>query len=158
MKPVMKKTRRVHPLNFRSVACLLLALAGCEQTTLTTVAAEELDVAQRLAAQKFGSETLRAWAKDTYPKVSVPADKEFRLRQNDKNRQRKADKSIEGKYGNFQSMTFYEAVRSNPPQFIAYRFKGVFSKSSEPLEVRVVYDTSGKLGGFWIKPWSDSIS
>jgi hypothetical protein len=38
---------------------------------------------------------------------------------------------------------------------VLYRFKGTFSKGGSPAEVRVVYDTDGKLSGFWIKPWKD---
>ena len=44
------------------------------------------------------------------------------------------------------------------PELVVYRFKGVFSKdSSRKIEVRVNMDKDGKVAGFWVKPWSDSV-
>jgi hypothetical protein len=33
------------------------------------------------------------------------------------------------------------------------RFKGIFSKSNEIPEIRIVLDQANKVAGFWYKPW-----
>jgi hypothetical protein len=137
-------------------ACM--TLAACGGTKFTKIPDTEVDATQKAAAEKFGTTVLSAWAQDKYPKVDVPADPKFKEGQDDPARQKAADKSIEAQLGDFQSMTFAEAQRTEPARFVVYRFKSKFSKSPEPAEVRVVYDTEGKIGGFWIKPWKDALN
>jgi hypothetical protein len=38
-----------------------------------------------------------------------------------------------------------------------YRFKGTYSRTSEQPEIRVVFDSQGKISGLWLKPWRDEI-
>jgi hypothetical protein len=115
----------------------------------------EVDQAQKTAADKYGSETLSDWAKDTYPKVAVPADAKFKEAQDDAAKQKVSDKAIEQAFGDFQSMTYFETVKV-APSLTVYRFKGTFTKGEG--EVRVVYDKEGKLAGFWIKAWKDEFN
>lgn len=149
--------RRLRGLLTMGVAVSTLLVAGCNPTKFNKLPAAEVDQAQKAAAEKFGSETLTAWAKNEYPKVTVPADPKFKEGQDDEAKQKAADKAIEADAGDFQSMTFYEAQKSDPAKFVLYRFKAKFSKK-DVVEVRVVYDTEGKLSGFWIKPWNDTLT
>ena len=58
--------------------------------------------------------------------------------------------------GDFKSMTYFETRKSSPARFVIYRFKGVFTKE-DVMEVRMVYNLEGKIDGFWIKPWLNSM-
>ncbi len=140
------------------LAALLAASAttGC-QAKFKKAEGGEVDQAQKASAEKFATDTLTAWAKNTYPKVTIAADPKFKEAQDDETKQKAADKSIEGSMGDFQSLTYYETQKSDPPDMVLHRFKGKFSKSEAPAEVRVVFDKSGNLAGFWIKPWKDSL-
>ena len=59
-------------------------------------------------------------------------------------------------FGDFKSIAYVETQRTLPAKFVIYRFKGTFSKSDQ-TEVRMVYNLEGKIDGFWIKPWRDSL-
>lgn len=148
---------RAHSSSRLALVLAAMLVFGCGGTKFNKVPEGEVDGSQKAAAEKFGSSVLAAWAKDQYPKVDVPADPKFKEGQDDEAKQKAADKSIEAQMGNFQSMTYHETQKSEPAKFVIYRFKGKFSKSEAPAEVRLVYDTEGKLSGFWIKPWKDSL-
>lgn len=141
----------------RLVLPMVLAMSlGCTQTKFETIPEAQVDQTQKATAEKFGADTLSAWARNEYPKVSIPADPKFKEGQDDEAKQKAADKSIEAAAGDFVSMTFHEAVKTDPPNLVVYRFKAKFTKK-DPMEVRVVFDSGGKIGGFWIKPWNDKI-
>ena len=72
--------------------------------------------------------------------------------------QKAAYKQIKDNFGDFQSLTYSETwIQKSNPGMKIYRFKGVFDKSKDQLEIRVVITNTGKIAGFWIKPWSDSL-
>jgi hypothetical protein len=148
--------RSAYRIVLLAIAALALFASGCDQTKFNKVSDAEVDQAQKAVAVKFGTDTLTAWAKDTYPKVGIPADPKFKEGQEDEAKAKAADKAIEADAGDFVSMTFHEAQKSEPAKFILYRFKAKFTKK-EPVEVRVVFDTDAKISGFWIKPWKDSL-
>ena len=78
-------------------------------------------------------------------KVGLPADK-----------QRAAWDTIRQAFGDYQSLTFNEALSS--PQLakhVVYRFRGTFTKGQP--EVRVVTDPAGKVGGFFVLIWQDKL-
>lgn len=140
-----------------AVLMTLLLLIGCSSMKFEKIPDAEVSASQKAAAEQFGTSVLTAWARGSYPKVTVPADPAFKEAQDDEGKQKAAAKTIEAQLGTFESMTFHEAQKSVPAKFVLYRFKGKFSKGTTPAEVRVVYDTDGKLGGFWIKPWKDAL-
>lgn len=133
-----------------------LTLTGCGKPEFEKIPSDQLDPARVAAAQQFATKILDAWNKDQYPLVGDEASEEFKKGHNDVDRQKSADKSIEAALGNWKSMTLHEALRSKPPQFDVYRFEGVFERNPR-AEVRVVYDMQGKVSGFWIKPWKDTL-
>jgi hypothetical protein len=99
---------------------------------------------------------LGAWARDEYPPLGDDATEEMRAG-HDAEAQKKADKQLEADIGSFKSLAFHELQRTKPPKFDVYRFKATFDKSKDQVEVRVVYDVAGKVTGFWVKPWKDSL-
>lgn len=62
-------------------------------------------------------------------------------------------------FGDYQGMTFVEALTARflLPRGTVYRFKGKYSKTSENPEIRVVFDSDGKISGLWLKPWRDEM-
>lgn len=69
-------------------------------------------------------------------------------------RQKETYQAVSALFGAYQSMTFIEAWEPKKRLTSAiYRFKACFSNSYERPEIRVVIDDSGRLSGFWIKPW-----
>lgn len=135
------------------VATPLFAM-GCSKPAFEKIPEASIDAKRKAAAEKFGNTVMTAWSKDTYPQVTAAeADEEFRKGHNDVARQKAADKTIEGAFGNFKSMSFHEALRSNPPKHEVFRFKGTFDKGV--AEVRVTVDLDGKIAGHFVVPWKD---
>jgi hypothetical protein len=73
--------------------------------------------------------------------------------------QRQSFEQIKSMFGDFRGMTFVEALAARflLPRGTVYRFKGSYSGTSEQPEIRVVFDSDGKISGLWIKPWKDEI-
>jgi hypothetical protein len=73
--------------------------------------------------------------------------------------QQQAFQQIRGMFGDYQGLTFVEAMapRFFFPRGTVYRFKGKYSKTSDQPEIRVVFDSGGKVSGLWIKPWNDEL-
>ncbi|WP_041286195.1 hypothetical protein [Desulfomonile tiedjei] len=72
--------------------------------------------------------------------------------------QRQAFEQIRSIFGDYRGMELVEVLK---PRFLfprgtIYRFKGVYSKSQQP-EIRVVFDSSGKVSGMWLKFWKDEL-
>ena len=134
-----------------------IATFACNKVEMEPIPAAELDANRRASAQAIGTRILTEWGKDEYKPLGDEAREEFRKAHNDVDAQRTADKQIEASLGTFQSMTFSQALRTKDKKAQVYRFKGVFDKTPDPAEVRVVFDEQGKLSGFWVKPWKDTI-
>ncbi len=137
------------------VLSVALALGACNSTSFEKIPAQQVSESQKKAAEEWATKTLTAWDKGEYPQVGQEAIREFRAGHNDEKRARAIHKFVKGKVGKFQSLSFQEALRSQPPQTVVYRFKGDYERG-EP-EVRVVFDLEGKLAGFFIKPWHDKM-
>jgi hypothetical protein len=123
--------------------------------TLQPVPAGSVDQAQKAFAQKVADTTLKAWTKGQFAplgadfsdqmKAALPAEK-----------QRAGWDAIRQAFGDYQSVTFSEALTS--PQLakhVVYRFRGIFTKGQP--EVRVVTDPAGKVGGFFVLIWQDKM-
>ena len=47
-------------------------------------------------------------------------------------------------------------ISTQGPHYEIYRFKGNFDLNAD-VEIRTVLDAEGKLAGFFVKPWKDSL-
>jgi len=64
---------------------------------------------------------------------------------------------ISGKYGSYQDLKFNQLLKpSDGTLYETYRFKGVFSSNAN-VEVRTTLDGNGKLAGFYVMDWKDSL-
>jgi hypothetical protein len=139
---------------------LATVLSGCGSgNTPIPLSPDQIDHAQRAFAERVASQTLRAWdagefaplGEDFVPNMreGMPSDV-----------QRGTHEGLFERFGALQSLSFVEAYALRGAQeATVYRFKGTFSTSDEHPEVRVVVDAaSGKVRGFWVKPWLDALS
>ena len=73
-------------------------------------------------------------------------------------KQKAVYKQIIENFGDLNSLSYVETwIQSSNPDMKIFRFKGDFDKSKDKLEIRVVILKSGKIAGFWIKPWNDML-
>ena len=64
---------------------------------------------------------------------------------------------IKSLFGEYENLSFDHLMTSGEgTKYEIYRFRGKFNLNKE-VEVRVVLDESGKLAGFFVKPWNDQI-
>ncbi len=134
----------------------VIASFGCsQQLRFETIPEPEVNQTQKIAAESWATHRLTSWAKDEYP---VPKDdvSEAMKPGESEARQKESYKKLEPITGGFKSMTYFETAKSEPPRFVIYRFKGTFTKE-DLVEVRMVYNLDGKIDGFWIKPWLNSM-
>ncbi len=114
-------------------------------------------MAQKDKAYDVAMNTLTNWSKGEFQPLSDNFTSEMRTAL-PPNQQEMAYHQIKGLLGDFRSLEFAEAVvSSSMPDLVVYRFKGTFANSSEKPEVRVTMDKNGKVSGFYVKPWSDTI-
>jgi len=73
--------------------------------------------------------------------------------------QKQSFEQIRSIFGDYRGMTFVEALtaRCLLPRGTVYRFKGTYSRTAEQPEIRVVFDSQGKISGLWLKPWGDEM-
>jgi len=73
--------------------------------------------------------------------------------------QKQSFEQIRSIFGDYQGMTFVEALTARffIPRGTVYRFKWTYSRTSEQPEIRVVFDSAGKISGLWLKPWRDEM-
>ena len=65
---------------------------------------------------------------------------------------------LKGQFGDFQSLKYAETwIQDGNASTQIYRFKSDFDKSNKKIEIRIVLNETGKIAGFWIKPWSDML-
>lgn len=135
---------------------LLATVVACKKSGFDPIPEGEVDATRKASAEQIGTRILSGWAKDEYQPLGEEAREELRTALSVEG-QRTSDKQIETSLGSFQSMAFHAALRTKDKTAEVYRFKGVFDKTKDPAEVRVVFDTDGKLAGFWVKPWQENI-
>ncbi len=114
-----------------------------------------LDRRQIEKAQRVAGELLANWAEGRFRQLSDDFSLEMiaRLPPDD---QRKAADSLRGLFGNFQAMSFAEAMISPTiPGCVMYRFRGSFSATEAKPEIRVLMNSEGRVVGFWVRHWMD---
>lgn len=66
---------------------------------------------------------------------------------------------LKDNFGDLKSLVYTETwVQNGDTGIKIFRFKSDFDKSSQKLEIRVVFDNTDKIAGFFIKPWSDPLN
>ncbi len=142
--------------NFAVISAALLSLClciGCGRSDFSPVAEEQIDPAQKTAAERIAYRTLSGWRDGTFEPLSEDFTQEMKQALPSR-QQRAAYESISGAFGDFKGLKYAETVASpKTPGLIIYRFRGTFSGGKAQPEIRVVMDSHNKVSGFWCKPW-----
>jgi hypothetical protein len=139
----------------RWLAIAAVAISGCSQMNYEKIPEAEVNQTEKAAAEAWATQTLTSWAQDQYPAPGNELSEAMKPGQSEA-RQKETDKRLEPIAGDFKTMAYFETRKSKPAKFVIYRFKGAFSKE-DVMEIRMVYDLQGKIDGFWIKPWLNSM-
>ncbi len=72
--------------------------------------------------------------------------------------QKQVSSDIQSKFGDFKSLEYAETWSYNAGEIMTIvRFRGIFSKSVDKPEIRIVLDGTNKVAGFWYKSWEDEL-
>lgn len=152
---------RFAPVIFAILAIQLLmagpSLAAPEDVKFNAIPADKVNPDQKALARETAQTLLINWNNGQYKPVSDDYTAKMKAALTPK-LQEKSGQALKNKFGDFKSMIFAQAATSpQVPGFTVYRFKGAFTKTAEPVEIRVVVEDTGKIGGFWVKPWNDVV-
>jgi len=116
---------------------------------------ELVDPQRRAAAESFATSYEESRAQGSFSPLGADATDELRAAL-DANAQKATQQRIEAELGKYRALEFVGAWRANAsPGSTIYRFRATFTKGRP--EIRVVHDAAGKVSGYWIKPWRDSL-
>lgn len=143
------------------VAVALFALgrdAVAQSFLFKKIPASEIDKAQVKDAQRIVSALYEKWQAGTFEPVSDRFTAEMKKGLTPE-LQEQSFGQIKGMFGDYRGMKLVEALTARflLPRGTIYRFKGSYSKTSQQPEIRVVFDSDGKVSGLWLKPWKDEI-
>jgi hypothetical protein len=135
------------------------ATAGEPATTadgkFSTIPEDRVDPGGRASAEAFAKRYEEIRAQGSFAPLGDEATEELRAALT-VHKQQEAQKQIEARYGKYQSLEYVEALRPNAsPESTIYRFRATFTRGRP--EIRVIHDARGRVSGFWIKPWRDSL-
>jgi hypothetical protein len=72
--------------------------------------------------------------------------------------QKQVYQDIQSKYGDYKSLEYVETWTYSAGEIMTIvRFKGIFSKSDDKPEIRIVLDKANKIAGFFYKPWEQEL-
>lgn len=141
------------------VTLLVIATMGLAARTAKyqRVAEDKVNTEQRDRARTIASDLLTGWREGKY--VPFPDDFDEEVKKiSTPEAQKKAADEIKKLFGDYQGLEYAETAASMLlPGMVFYRFKGTFSKAKESPEVLVVFDGTGKITGFWVKPWEKDV-
>jgi hypothetical protein len=139
-------------------SCILFCLNSFGQDFKKWNNSEVVDKTKINIAQDFASNFLNKLKKgETY----IFKDNAIDILKNQltEENQKLVYQQFKTQFGDFESLEYAETwVQGSSKSIQIIRFKSVFEKSNRKLEIRVVLNDSGKVAGFWIKPWSDMLN
>jgi hypothetical protein len=130
--------------------CGALGCAGFDK-----VPESDVDSAQRSKAEQIAKRIYEGCRDGRYEPLGDEATSEMRKALTPEKIKATCG-SLKSTFGDYQSLDYVETWKQGSTLRI-YRFKGHFSNSAEAPEIRVVMDGEGKLSGFWLKPWADTL-
>jgi len=121
----------------------------------TRIPPDRIDTERREAAESFARRYEQSRAQGTFAILGDEATEGMRTSLTVQ-KQKEAQQEIEAAFGTFEALAFAEAWKVNAsPGSTIYRFRATFTEGRP--EIRVVHDERGRVSGFWIKPWRDSL-
>jgi hypothetical protein len=151
---------RFHRAAWISIAILLASvqIASASSLLFSKVPQAEVNAGFVQKAQQIMDSLYAKWKDGTFEPVGDEFTPEMRKGLSPE-LQKQSFEQIRSMFGDYQEMTFVEALTARffVPEGTVYRFKATYSGTSEHPEIRMVFDSDGKISGLWLKPWSDEM-
>lgn len=155
----MRKAALRSVMTLAGVAAMIvfvcMAAVGCGNR-YCRLSEGSVDIAMKSRALHYGTAILESCKKGKAFALNGNATPGME-RAFDAERQRSACGQIRARFGDYRSLEYMETLISRGEGYQAFRFRGVFTGMNERPEVRVVLSREGRLAGFWIKPWRESM-
>ncbi len=155
----MKRSTSNTGLWLTKIACIVIAVAFvttalAEQAAPQLIPASAVNQAQKAAAQKAVHDVLTAWKAGSYTPLSNAFTAEVKTALPPE-KQRQSYTQMKALFGDYQSMAFAEAYNfaQKGQNYVIYRFRGNFTGTTDRPEIRITMDSSGKVAGFYARPW-----
>jgi hypothetical protein len=134
---------------------LAFSMLDTETVFLKKIPASEMKLVQLEKAQCVHA-LFEKWQAGTFEPLSSEFTEEMR-RALTPQFQESFFRRITSAFGDYQGISFAEMItaRFGYPHYLIYRFKASFSRTLQPLEIRIYFDTNGKISGL---SWSDKFS
>lgn len=150
--------RQTETLMKAFIGPLFLSLILCSATfaqSPTKITKEELPEHFLDLASKFANDYLNRYNADSVYVFGDEATPEMKKALGPESPQKNANTQIRAAVGNFKSFDFAESWTQSGYTII--RYHAIFEKNDQ-AEIRVVLDGAGKVGGFLVRPWTDSLN
>lgn len=138
---------------------LILGMQNSPAQDLRKLTDKEIDPARVEMSRNFAENYLNASKKGTYYQFADEAVDAVKSQLGVEN-QKIVYSQLKAAFGDFLSLSYAEtwAQGSGTNSLNIVRFRSVFEKAQQTLEVRVVLDAYGKIAGFFITPWKDNLN
>jgi len=131
---------------------VFIVFESCSSSKFEKIRESDVNTGMKAIAEQIGNDLLIAQKEGRFEPLGEEAAQVMRSRYTP-TVQKESYETLKEIVGEFESMEYAETwMTKETPLLYIFRFKGKFSKN-EKTEVRVVLDSSGKLAGFWVKPW-----
>jgi hypothetical protein len=137
------------------LALSILTFIGCSPQ-FSKLPESQVDRDARANAESLATSILASYEAENYRPLGDEATDAMRLALTVE-KQKEAHASVKNVYGAFKSLEYAQTWVNPDKTIYVYRFRGNFEAADKAPEVRVVFDKAGKLAGFWIRPWNDSL-
>lgn len=141
---------------------MFATLVNCQnksntQTNFTQVESSKVNIEDVLHAKELSNKILTAQKNGGFYSLNVHEATTEMINGLNENLQKTTYQRIKASVGDYKSLNFesvYEGNINNP--YKIFRFKGVFTLNVD-VEVRAVFNLKGKLAGFFVKPWKETL-
>lgn len=149
-------------INLLFLTCIVsvaagLSSCGSSQSTSNALSKPETEVEHLKFAEEISRKLLDAQSKGGFYALTEDEATPEMVNGLNATLQKSSYQQIKSALGNYNGLRFHEMVVLDEHAGLEiYRFKGDFSSKLE-VEVRTVLDQSGRLAGFFVKPWRDEL-
>ncbi len=139
------------------IPVFVLFFSSAHGQDLKKAAESEVDKGSVQLAEKFADTFLTKSRNGSWYQFTDEAIDEIKAALTEE-KQKASYSQIKSTFGDYVSLEYAETWLSpSNPGLRLIRFKGQFASSANKAEIRVVLNKSGKISGFWIKPWSETL-
>jgi hypothetical protein len=135
---------------------LLLMSLGLSGQDFKKLDEKNVDSKQKEFARKFASDYFsRQISEGTYQFKNDEATDDI-VKFLTPEKQKEVYSQLKSSFGAYKSLDYSQTWMDSNSKVIIYRFKSLFGDSNH-MEIRVVLNDKGKIAGFFIKPWAETL-